>query len=201
MALSYSPHWLTTMKSLTLLFVSMLLISSVGCQQRSASKLLGRWEGRPDSAALRLQREAKKYGEVPSDNARTTLSEVATGSGSATRPHAPSQVTDWENYDVTVLFDFVSSERLEMSLDGEQPRSGRWKIVSTSPVGYTIEVQTEKESTSGEGASVLRRQFELLLDERGGTCVGFLLTEVGADRQQGALYFQRPEKSNSVQSD
>jgi len=190
-----------TMKSLLLLFVSMLLISSVGCQQRSASILLGRWVGRPDSAALRLQREAKKYGEVPSDNARTTLSEVAVGSGSATRPSAPSQVTDWENYDVTVLFDFVSSDRLEMSLDGEQPRSGHWKIVSTSPVGYIIEVQTEQESASGEGASVLRRQFELLLDERGGTCVGFLLTEVGADRQQGALYFQRPGKSISVQSD
>lgn len=177
------PQQLTAMKltsAFYLLFAAMLLLSSVGCQPQAVSKLQGRWEGRPDSAAIRAQREAEKYGEEPTD---------ANASGSATKGSVSPQVTDWENYEVTVVFDFVSSERLEMSLDGEQPRSGRWKIVSTSPAECTIEVQTESE---GEDASVERRQFVLLLDEREGECVGFLLTEVGADRQQGALYFRRP---------
>jgi len=161
----------------------MLLLSAVGCQQRTASKLQGRWEGRPDSAAIRAKREAEKYGEEPAD---------PTADGSATPRGVSPQVTDWENYEVKVLFDFVSSERLEMSLDGEQPKSGRWKIISTSPAECTIEVQTEKEGAEGEDAIALRRQFMLLLDERERECVGFLLTEVGADRQQGALYFRRP---------
>ncbi len=202
MAFFHSLYWPTTMKSLLVIFIFMLLFSSVGCQQRTASTLQGRWAGRPDSAALRSQREAGKYGEVATDDARANGPKDISGSGlagsgsagggSATKKSAPVQITDWENYDVSVFFDFVSSERLEMSLDGEQPRSGSWKIVSTSPVGCTIEVQTEKESVEGENASVERRQFELLFDEREGTCVGFLLTEAGADRQQGALYFQRP---------
>ncbi len=173
-----------------LLFFSMLLICLVGCQQRTASKLQGQWEGRSDSVAMRAKREAEKYGEVPADSA---------AGGSAPKASISVQVTDWENYEVTVVFDFVSSERLEMSLDGEQPKSGRWKIISTSPAECTIEVQTEKESAESEEASVERRQFVLLLDEREGTCVGFLLTEVGADRQQGALYFQRPQNSEAIQ--
>ncbi len=181
------------MNSLQFLFVAMLLLCLIGCQQQTASKLLGRWEGRPDSAALRAAREAEKYGDVPVD----TMKEGSAKKGSATRTSEPAPVTDWENYAVSVLFDFVSSDRLKMSLDGAQPRSGNWKIVSSSPIGCTIEVQTDSED---EDASVVRRQFQLLFDERGGACVGFLLTEVGADRLQGALYFLRPGKSSTEQS-
>jgi len=71
--------------------------------------------------------------------------------------------------------------------------------VSTSPAGCTIEVRTKIEVGTGieidesEEASVERRRFDLLLDEREGTCVGFQLTETGADLQVGALYFRRPE--------
>jgi hypothetical protein len=124
------------------------------------------------------------------------------------------QVTDWEDYDVTIVMDFVSSARVEMSLDGasllaengaqlgssvpaenslpaeNKSQSGSWQIVSQSPVGCTIEIQT---SEQGEDNRVVRRRFDLLLDERDGTCVGFQLTENGADPQVGAIYFRRPE--------
>ena len=172
-----------------LLIAILLLISAVGCQQRTSSKLQGRWAGRPDSAASLARREAEKYGELP---------EKSSPKGSATKTDTPPQLTDWENYDVTILLDFLSSDRIEMSLDGEQAKSGTWEIISTSPAGCTIEVQTKQESdtkNNPEETTRERRQFELLLDERDGKCVGFLLTEVGADRLQGALYFQRPGKT------
>ena len=173
------------MRSLQFFIATLLLLCLVGCQQQSASLLQGRWEGRPDSAKLRAVREAEKYGDEPN----ISTEEGSAEEGSATKSYESAPVTDWEEYEVSILFDFVSSDRLEMSLDGEQPRSGSWKIVSSSPVGCTIEVQTEPE---GEDARVVRRQFQLLFDDREGTCVGFLLTEVGADRQQGAIYFRRP---------
>lgn len=166
------------MKLITLLFGLLLICCTAGCQQRISSKLQGRWDGHPDSATKRAVREAEKYGDEPAANVS-----VAKTSESA-------QVTDWQRYEVTIVMDFVSNDRLEMSFNGEQSRSGSWSIVSTSPAGCTIEVLTENEDQAG---SVERRRFDLLLDEREGICVGFQLTETGADPQLGALYFRRPE--------
>jgi len=73
-----------------------------------------------------------------------------------------------------------------MSLaDGSQLRKGTWKILKTLPTGCRIEVKIDE-------ASQLR-QFELQMDEKEGCCVGFLLSEVGADPQLGWLYFQKSE--------
>jgi hypothetical protein len=222
----------------------LLLAVSVGCQQRVASQLLGRWEGRADTAAARAAREAEKYGEaftdrvnevpagdslsgkglsgkgsvgkgsvgndssnkisVGQESASTEVvgTEVvgaeAVGAESAGKGGLPADVTDWESYDVTILIDFVSTQQVELSLDGEQPQSGSWKIISTSPTGCAIEVQTETGNASTEQPTVERRRFELLLDQREGTCIGFLLTEAGADRQQGAIYFQRPRSGDAA---
>jgi len=183
------------MKSISILCtIALMLMSAAGCQQRAASKLQGRWEGRPDTAAARAKRESKKYGKLSADrdvSADRAISADRDKEGSATKTNSPVQVTDWEKYDLTVLMDFVSNERVEMSLgNGEQPQSGSWKVVSTSPAGCAIEVQTESD---GEPANVERRRFELLFDKDEGTCVGFQLTEAGADRLQGALYFKRPD--------
>jgi len=209
MAFFHTLQCPVTMQAFPFFIAVTLLVSTTGCQQRTTSKLLGRWEGRPDSAALRADREAEKYGKKSS----AEVSARREDPGSPTQTSLSPQVTDWENYQVLIQFDFVSSERLEMSLDGKQPRSGSWKIISTSPAGCTIEVQTEADSAesevtksevtelgavAGQDAGAQRRQFELLLDERDGTCVGFLLTEAGADRLQGAIYFQRPGGSSAV---
>ncbi len=169
----------------------LLLINSSGCQQRLASKLQGSWEGRPDSVAARAEREAEKYGDAPAGSATV---------GSATQAGELVAVTDWENYETRILLDFLNDERLEMSLAGDkQSLSGAWEIISTSPAGCTIEVETSLDARAGEAPVVERRRFDLLLDEREGTCVGFQLTETGADPQLGALYFRRPQSSSADQ--
>ncbi len=160
--------------------VLLMLAGASGCQQQAANKLLGRWEGRPDTATARSEREAEKYG------------------GEAVTANSPtgSMATDWESYDLGVRFEFVDREHLEMSLsDGSEPVSGTWRVLSTTPIGCTIEVKTKeaktKEAKGEEAASTVLRQFQIDLDEREGECVGFTLIEVGADRQLGTLYFQR----------
>lgn len=165
------------MKSTVALLLLLLLVGSAGCQQRMSSKLQGRWEGRPDSAGLRADREAEKYGD------EVTSAEINASDDEGV------QVTDWEKYNVTIVMDFVSSDHIEMTLDGAQALSGNWQIVSQSPVGCTIEILTDEPGKDGQAVP---RRFDLLLDEREGTCVGFQLTESGADPQVGSLYFRRP---------
>lgn len=160
--------------------LSLLLLSTAGCQQKMAADLLGEWEGRPDTAAARAKREAEKYGDKPSDDPNRTSE------------NAREKVTDWEQYDIAVKFNFVSRTQLEMSLaDGTEPRSGTWQILETSPTGCIIEVET----ATGPEQSPEARHFQLEMDERDSTLFGFLLTEVGADRQLGALYFRRPDSA------
>ena len=174
-------HFTSTVRLARVLSLLLLLATATGCQQRAASILQGRWEGRPDTAEARAQREAEKYGDEPT-------AEAVAAKTSRAKP-----TSDWENYDVTIQMNFVSSDQVEMSLGGEQPRSGRWHVVSQAPTSCIIEVVTESEQTADKQSEPVRRRFELLLDERDGACVGFLLTEAGADRQQGAIYFQRPK--------
>lgn len=165
-------------RSIGCLFVSFLLLSTAGCQQRTVANLLGEWVGRPDTAAARAEREAKKYGDKHSADQRPASQE------------RPETVTDWQQVDIGVKFHFVSHTELEMSLaDGTEPFSGTWQVLETSPSGCTIEVET----ATGPEQSAELRQFQLEMDEREGALIGFLLTEVGADRQLGALYFRRPQ--------
>lgn len=189
--------------SCSLSLVLLALFCSGGCTQRAASKLLGRWEGRPDSAQTRAVRDAQKYGdEVASAEATpagTTPTAEGTAEDAADSVAELDQTTDWEEFDVTIVMDFVSSDRVEMTLGGEQPVVGTWKVLSTTPSGCTIEVQTEAASTKDGTKQPVRRRFELLLDEREGTLVGFQLSEAGADAQLGALYFQRPGAKTATQ--
>ncbi len=159
----------------------LVLLSANGCQPRAVGELLGRWEGHPDTAAARAEREKKKYGLVPNIEA---VDHKATDSVTN---------TDWERYDVTVYFDFLSAHRLEMSLEGnEDIQTGNWRIVASTPAGCTIEVRTDRPSEqTGNKTSDEPRRFELELDKREGKCVGFLLSEAGADRRLGTLYFRR----------
>jgi len=163
--------------ALKLFFVIPLLLCSIGCQQRKATKLLGEWVGRPDTAQARAKRESLKYGDQTPDE----------------RDAGSESVTDWQQVDVEVKFNFVSRTQLEMSLaDGSEPHSGTWRVIETSPTGCAIEVETN----TGPDQSAELRRFQLEMDERDGTLTGFLLTETGADRQLGALYFRRLEQAD-----
>lgn len=168
----------TNHKVFSWLTLGVLLVCSSGCQQRTAGELHGRWVGKPDSAAAKTAREAEKYGDDPPQaQADATL---------------PKQATDWEAIDVQVELNFVSGSALELSLAGLGSKvQASWSIIETSPTGCTIEVVTATSTAEDGTAASERRRFELLFDERDGTLVGFELSEVGADRQVGALYFQR----------
>ena len=167
------------MHLVVLTLLSIALVGSSGCQQRLAAKLRGEWIGQADTAGRRAAREAKIFGDQSSLEA-----DLSTGDRQS--------LTDWERYDIAVKFDFVDHTQLEMSLaDGSQPLTGAWKVLETSPTGCTIEVET----MTGTDESAELRRFQLEMDERNGTLDGFLLTEVGADRGLGSLYFRRPEKS------
>ncbi len=156
---------------------SLLLLSTLGCQQRMAANLLGEWVGRPDTAEARAEREAEKFGDRRSGD---TL-------GRSSEP-----ITDWEQVDVGVRFHFVSPTQLQMSLANDaEPHSGTWRVLETLPTGCEIEVET----ATGPEQSVEIRRFRLEMDNHEGSLVGFLLTEAGADRQLGALYFRRPQQA------
>lgn len=156
----------------SLIFVA-LSLAAAGCQQRVAGKLVGTWVGRPDTTAARAEREAEKYGKRPDSE----------------HPGTNGDATDWEAYDIEVRFDFVDQKHLNLSLaDGSEPMSATWRVLETSPAGCLIELVT-----SGQEGKSEVRQFELEIDEREGTIIGFLLMESGADRQLGALYFTRIE--------
>ncbi|TWU27439.1 hypothetical protein [Bythopirellula polymerisocia] len=173
MLLSQHCRYSCFLKSILLI----LLLSSAGCQQQIAGELLGSWVGRPDTSTGRAEREAEKYGK------RSSMSADSQQKASA------KDVTDWETYDVEVRFNFVDHKHLEMSLaNGSEAISATWRVIETSPTGCMIEVVTPAEAEEG---SPEVRNFELEMDERAGTIVGFLLTESGADRQLGALYFSR----------
>ena len=132
--------------------------------------------GRPSRYGHRGEaRDGEKYGDPASDIAAEKARQ--------------GLVTDWEAYDVEVRFEFLDNRRLKMSLaDGAEPLEATWRVAETSPTGCTIEVVTTP--PTDDGPSELRT-FELEVDERNGEIVGFLLTETGADRQLGALYFAR----------
>ncbi|QEG36803.1 hypothetical protein [Bythopirellula goksoeyrii] len=152
------------------------LLATTGCQQQVAGKLLGTWVGRPDTASARAEREAEKYGN-------------RTGSGNSQESDVAKAETDWEAYDVELRFEFIDHQRLKMSLaNGSEPISATWQVLETSPTGCMIEVTTPSQT---EEDTTVARQFELEMDERDGQVVGFLLTESGADRQLGAIYFSR----------
>jgi len=174
-----------------------VVVGTAGCQHRDAGMLLGRWIGRPDSAAARAEREAQKYGDArPSSDA---VAQLIGHSDAAAPPEQQAGKTDWEQYDVAVLLNFVSRGRIEMSLaDGTQSRSGWWRMIESGPAGCSIEVETNASKTPYNGAEpgeLQRRRFQIDFDLRDGACVGFLLTEAGADRQLGALYFRRANEA------
>ena len=160
-----------------LIALSLLLVFSSGCQQRVANLLLGEWVGQPDTATERERREAEKYGDE--------LNEEESSDSTAKKDLS----TDWEAYDVTVTLDFVSRTDISFAMDGTgKPVAGTWSILQSGPSDCTIEVKTP---TGRDGTEELRR-YRLELDQRDGDLHGFLLTEVGSDRNLGALYFQRP---------
>ncbi len=163
---------------------------TVGCRGNVADNLQGRWIGKPDTAAELASREAKRYHDPSRAATQHTDSKETPNTATA-------DITDWEQYDVHILLNFVDDQRLEMSLtDGAQPLSGNWHIVQSSMTSLLIEVETKTMAASGEngkpGESEWRR-FDLQLDYEDDRCIGFRMNESGADPRLGSIYFTREE--------
>ena len=193
----------------TLLVVLCVSLFAGGCQQQTASKLRGKWIGRPDTAAARAARDAERFHQSVSEKSSADVQD------------RNDEKTEWERFDVAVAWDFVSHETVEMSLaDGSQALKGDWKIVRTSPIGCTVEIlanevlmdetlthkggrESGRKERELDNRKQVRRQFEIELDERDGKCIGFLLSEAGADRQLGTIYFHRPDttKKEAIKKD
>ncbi len=163
----------------------LLLFPFVGCGSATdlSSKLVGSWQGRPETAAERLLRE------WPTDN-KPTAEEAA------------SQVT---KTDLELLAPIQISMRLdrggeaELSFKGgesnsltSQPLLGKWVYRSTNARQGMLEVEVDsKDDEKGEVAKERRRFLVELIKEAGAEGDRFLLVEEGADPRYGRLLFER----------
>ena len=166
------------------IYLMLLLVALTGCNGGVVDQLQGGWMGRPDTAAAVAAREAERFGEQPTDEDL-------------------GPPTDWEQYDVGVRLEFVDETHVEMSLaDGSQPVEGTWQVVESSPSGWIIEIETSPaddkkpiDSSNTAAADTPAkgecRRFNVEPDYQDGHCTGFRLSELGADRQLGAMYFRR----------
>ena len=165
-----------------------LIVCVAGCQESATQRLLGRWEGRQDSAKARAERWAAA---------------MQTGSVPATENADP---TDLEQIEVAITLDFQSEGKIDLWRgEGQERLAGTWKVLDV--VGDTARVQivvrgedaladgapsNNEFSPTGEAGSQEGevRNFEIEFDESSAG-QGFTLNEEGADPQFGQLYFQR----------
>jgi len=164
-----------------------------GCAPSVPSELLGAWVGRPDTQQARAASENLRYGPSLRGAATEPSGEAPSGGVGA-----DDRVTDWERYDATVRLRFLDRQRMTLQLDDRPPVAARWRLVETGPAGAVLEVDVDPPPASPSSAAAgesrpARRQFELAFDRDAGRLVGFALTEAAADRQLGALYFQRDQ--------
>jgi hypothetical protein len=141
--------------------------------------LLGTWIGRPDTDAARAARVAERFGNAPTE-ATPTDGEPA------------DRVTDWQRFDVTLRLEFLNRTQARLQLDDRPPQEAVWRLTAVGPASAVLELDAQQAAAGDDGESpVVRRRFDLLFDRTAGRLTGFALTEVGADRNLGALYFQR----------
>lgn len=165
-------------------FVVLLCLSITGCYQTHADRLVGTWQGEPDSTEAAAARSNKK----------AELQQVELGGekklGSAESKRAP-EPTDLEAYDVGIKLDFHGDKTVQMSLsDGSEVRQGVWRVVTgLPPSGAEIEISLTADDNAA--ATEKRRflvDFENHSDDASAT-TGFTLREKGADVKFGRLYF------------
>ena len=178
--------------------VVLAVAGAIGCRDDPVGQLRGEWIGRPDTAAERQERESAA--SLPGPNESPLSSPLVDLS-------ADQATTDWERYDATVRLEFSNGDAVALEMvDQGDPIRGTWRLVESTPGAVLIEITTpgvESASTGSQDgpvdqASEQRRRFELEPTMIDGKLVGFAMTESGADRQLGALYFERPEASRRV---
>ncbi|TWT31062.1 hypothetical protein KOR34_44360 [Posidoniimonas corsicana] len=163
-----------------------------GCGPASTSQLLiGKWEGRPDSLAAKRERNPipTAPGYIPREVTRPVSAEEKEAAEKLAAMQ-PSEQTDLEAFNFTVLLEFLPQDQVVMSLNGGQPIKGSWKVLSTD-VGVSLIELVDGVPTQAEGddlPQLTKRRFLLELNDLGDA---FTLREEGVDPRFGWLYFQR----------
>lgn len=172
-----------------LLGAMLILLSSVGCQQSTSGRLVGKWTGHVDSADKANSRKAQLKEKADAAEAPGEAPEDVESS---------AEPTVLEGVEVRVDLEFESGGRAQMTLDGKEPLVGVWRVIRTIPPdGAEIEIgllvvssaDAEKDS-DGELKVGEKRRFEIEFQPDGDT-PGFMLHEKGADPKFGRLYFTK----------
>ena len=155
----------------------------VGCQPSTPSRLLGKWEGHPDTPKAAASREALQKAKQPAGEADSSL----------LKPTSNGHLgeTLLEGFEVGISLHFTKDKKVAMQLLGKQePLVGVWRVVTTLPPdGAEIEIGLmEKKSTKGK--TPVKRRFLIEFHPNGET-PGFTLQEKGADPAFGRLYFKQ----------
>jgi len=182
-----------------------------GCGQSAAGRLVGRWEGRPESAEQYQARQQKAQAAAiqssPPENGPKDSAE-SRASTKTVKPVVPSSPpfpdpTELERFDVRVVFDFARDGSATMWRDDGRDRfSGTWRVIESSGDRTVVEIVASRAITEPDGnepdrdggplgARTQRRKFVLEWVADGD---GFTLVEEGADPQFGWFYFQRQKR-------
>ena len=134
-------------------------------------RLVGHWQGRPETAAERTEREWPSEGKADK---------------SATAP-----ATDMEVFsDLRIDLQLDHSGKAQLSLDGESELSGNWTLTPGEGKRQLLEIAVE----DAEGIVTERRRFEIeMLKQEEDEPERFVLRESGADPRFGRLIFERSE--------
>ena len=134
-------------------------------------RLVGHWQGRPEAAAERTQREWPVEGKADKS--------------------AITSATDIEAFpDLRIDLQFDRSGKAQLSLDGEEELSGNWKLTAGEGRRQLLEIAIE----DTEGTVTERREFEIeMLKHKEDEPERLVLRESGADPRFGRLLFERSE--------
>jgi hypothetical protein len=154
---------------------------------RPADRLIGLWQGRPETAADRLREEQdkrKKEAEAKSDSAAEPAPAVANDEKSD-----PPQASTFEKFDFTMKLDFENGESVQMTIEkaGEQRAlSGEWTVVSSEDEKMVVQITPKSDDKIAKA-----RTFEIRF--LGDAQDRFVLREKGTDPKLGAILFERVE--------
>ena len=168
-----------------------------GCAESGRDRLLGSWNGRPQTAA---ERNARLIG----GDAAPTVVEALSNAREDGKLLAAAAANDaeliWTQFDFGIRLRFARDGQIEMSLeDGSQPIVGKWWVVDEAGERMMIEIEvapppSDEEQAEDDARRVDRRRFRVLWhgdDAEGG---GFSLDHDNANPRLGSLYFRPAEE-------
>ena len=177
-----------------LVVLSLALLA--GCADSGRDRLVGTWQGRPQSAEERNARLIKGVAAAPDvavdhdkGAGNDAADRIASGDGQG-------QLI-WERFDFGIRLEFAADGRVEMSLDdGSQPIVGNWWVTDESIDRMIIEIEVASQPTDPRQADdarppVDRRRFGVRWHGGQRRDMGFSLDHESANPRLGSLYFQR----------